>query len=47
MKLACVKTIEDGIMTGDLYALSNLPNKQKVDTETFIVEVAQRLGAML
>jgi isocitrate dehydrogenase len=48
MKLerACVKTIEDGVMTGDLYALSRSDRKQKVDTETFLREVAERLRAV-
>ena len=40
-------TIEDGIMTGDLALLSSLENKTKVDTETFLVEVNNRLSAML
>jgi isocitrate dehydrogenase len=47
LELACVKTIEDGVMTGDLYSLSKLPTKQKVDTETFLLEVGQRLDAMV
>jgi isocitrate dehydrogenase len=47
LELAAVKTIEDGVMTGDLYTISNLGRKQKVDTETFLLEVAQRLNAML
>ncbi|MDR1027870.1 MAG: NADP-dependent isocitrate dehydrogenase [Clostridiales Family XIII bacterium] len=44
MELAAVKTIEDGVMTGDLFALSDLPNKERVDTETFLLEIGQRLG---
>jgi isocitrate dehydrogenase len=47
LERACVKTIEDGIMTGDLYALSQTDPKQKVDTETFLREVAERLRGML
>jgi isocitrate dehydrogenase len=43
LERACVKTIEDGVMTGDLYALSRLETKRKVDTETFIREVAARV----
>jgi isocitrate dehydrogenase len=46
LEIACVRTIEDGVMTGDLYALSRLENKQKVATETFRLEVAQRLRAI-
>ena len=44
---ATLTTIEDGIMTGDLALLSSLENKTKVDTETFLVEVNNRLSAML
>ncbi|MDR1952941.1 MAG: NADP-dependent isocitrate dehydrogenase [Clostridiales Family XIII bacterium] len=47
LELAAVKTIEDGIMTGDLYALSNLDRKEKVDTETFLLEMGQRLSAIV
>ncbi|MDR0875838.1 MAG: NADP-dependent isocitrate dehydrogenase [Clostridiales Family XIII bacterium] len=43
LETAVQKTIADGILTGDLYEISTLPNKQKVDTETFILEAAQRL----
>ena len=42
-----MQTIEDGVMTGDLIPLSSLPNKRKVDTETFLREVAKRLEALL
>ncbi|MDR1496356.1 MAG: NADP-dependent isocitrate dehydrogenase [Clostridiales Family XIII bacterium] len=45
LKLACVKTIESGVMTGDLYALSRAERKQKVDTETFLIEAAEHLHA--
>ena len=40
---ATIKTIEDGVMTGDLYLLSKLENKKKVNTEEFLREVAARL----
>ena len=40
---ATIKTIEDGVMTGDLYLLSKLENKKKVNTEQFLREVAARL----
>ncbi|MBQ7930421.1 MAG: NADP-dependent isocitrate dehydrogenase [Clostridia bacterium] len=40
---ACVKTIEDGIMTGDLYLLSKLENKKKVNTEDFLRAIAERI----
>ena len=47
LERATIQTIEDGVMTGDLYLLSNLPNKQKVDTEGFLLAVNERLLAML
>ena len=34
-------------MTGDLYVLSTLDNKQKVDTETFLKEIYNRLVKMM
>ncbi|NLJ16077.1 MAG: NADP-dependent isocitrate dehydrogenase [Clostridiales bacterium] len=43
LEKATITTIEDGIMTGDLTALSTLSNKKKVDTETFLIEVNNRL----
>ena len=47
LEQATIKTIEDGVMTGDLAALSTLENKKKVDTEAFLVEIGKRLDAML
>lgn len=47
LEAATIKTIEDGVMTGDLAALSSIENKKKVDTETFLVEIGERLKAML
>ena len=47
LEKATLATIEDGIMTGDLAALSSLENKKKVDTEAFLLEVNNRLVAML
>lgn len=43
LEAATIKTIEDGVMTGDLAALSTLENKTTVDTETFLKEVNERL----
>ena len=43
LESAVLKTISDGIMTGDLAAISSLENKQTVDTETFLDEIARRL----
>jgi len=47
LEKATIKTIEDGVMTGDLYLLSNLPDKKKVNTEEFLLAVNERLVKML
>lgn len=46
LEKASIQTIEDGVMTGDLAAISTLPNIKKVDTETFLKEVDRRFQAM-
>ena len=47
LEKATIQTIEDGVMTGDLYLLSKLENKQKVNTEDFLKAVDERLKALL
>ncbi len=47
LEKAMLRTISDGIMTGDLAAISKLENKQTVDTETFLKETDKRLKEML
>lgn len=47
LEKATVQTIEDGVMTGDLYVLSSLENKKKVNTEQFLLEINDRLKNML
>ena len=47
LEKATIQTIEDGVMTGDLYLLSKLENKQKVDTEEFLLAVNERLKKSL
>ena len=47
LEKATIQTIEDGVMTGDLYALSKLENKQKVDTEEFLLAVNERLQKLM
>ncbi len=47
LEAATIKTIEDGIMTGDLYLLSKLENKKKVNTEEFLIAIGERLAASL
>ena len=46
LEKATIMTIENGIMTGDLAALSTLENKRTVDTETFLVEVNKTLDSI-
>ncbi len=43
LEAACLKTIGDGIMTGDLCAISTLENKKTVSTEAFIDAIAERI----
>ncbi len=47
LEKASVQTMEDGIMDKNLAAMSKLPNKQVVDTETFLVEINKRLEKMM
>ncbi len=47
LEAATIATIEDGVMTGDLYILSNLENKKKVNTRDFLLAVNERLVASL
>ena len=47
LEKATIQTIEEGIMTGDLALLSKLPDKKKVDTEEFLLEVNKRLADLL
>jgi isocitrate dehydrogenase len=44
LEAAAMKTIEDGIMTGDLAKLAEPPARKIATTEEFIEEVARRLG---
>ena len=43
LEAATIRTIEDGIMTGDLYLLSSLENKKKVNTKEFLEAIAERI----
>lgn len=47
LEKATVQTIEDGVMTGDLYVLSSLESKKKVNTEQFLFEINDRLKKAL
>ena len=47
LEKATIDTIESGIMTGDLYLLSTLENKKKVNTEEFLDAIHDRLAAIV
>ena len=47
MEKATIDTIEDGVMTGDLYVSSQLENKVKVGTAEFLTVVANKLAVLL
>ncbi|MBQ8057617.1 MAG: NADP-dependent isocitrate dehydrogenase [Ruminococcus sp.] len=47
LEKATIDTIESGIMTGDLYLLSTLENKTKVNTEDFLKAVNEKLKELL
>ncbi len=47
LEQATVRTIEEGVMTGDLAALSKLPDKKKVNTRQFLLEIKDRLEKLL
>ena len=46
LEIAILDTISEGIMTGDLAAISKLKSKRTVDTETFLIETGRRLSEM-
>ena len=47
LEKATIQTMEDGVMTGDLYLLSSLENKKKVDSKTFLEEINNRLSVLM
>ncbi len=47
LEKATIQTIEDGVMTGDLYLLSSLENKKKVNSKEFLEEINVRLSALM
>lgn len=47
LEQATIKTIEDGVMTGDLASMSTLPNIQKAGTEDFLQAIGERLQKLL
>ncbi len=47
LEQATINTIEDGVMTGDLVALSTLENKINASTEEFLLAINERLAKLL
>lgn len=47
LEKASIQTMEDGIMDKNLAVLSTLPNKQVVDTETFLTSINERLAKLM
>ena len=47
LEQATIQTIEDGIMTGDLYLPSSLENKKKVNSKEFLEEINCRLAKLM
>jgi len=47
LEKASIKTIEEGVMTGDLASLSEIKEKKVVSTKVFLQEVRKRLDLML
>ncbi len=47
LEKASIQTMEDGIMTGDMAALSRLPNKKSVYSEEFLDAIAERLEKLM
>ncbi len=47
LEASTIKTIEEGVMTGDLAALSKLENKKTVTTEEFLLEIDKRLKEVI
>ncbi|MGN0613856.1 MAG: isocitrate/isopropylmalate family dehydrogenase, partial [Porcipelethomonas sp.] len=47
LEKATIQTIEEGVMTGDLYLLSTLENKRKVNSKEFLEEINQRLAKLI
>ena len=47
LEAATIETIESGVMTKDLVALSTIENKRTVNSEEFLDAIAQRLDAKL
>lgn len=47
LEQATLQTIEEGVMTGDLYLLSSLEHKKKVSSKAFLEEIHTRLSILM
>lgn len=47
LEKASIQTIEDGILTKDLYELSEVINKRTVNTKEFLLEIKSRLDKLM
>jgi isocitrate dehydrogenase len=47
LEAATIQTIEEGIMTGDLYLISKLENKKKVNSKEFLEAIQERLAVRM
>ena len=47
LEKATTDTIESGIMTGDLYLISTLEEKKKVNTQDFLKEIGKKLAELM
>ncbi len=47
LEKATIDTIESGVMTGDLYLLSTLETKEKVNTQDFLKAIGKRLATYM
>ena len=47
LEKATIQTIEDGVMTGDLYLISKLENKKKVNSKEFLEAINERLVKLM
>ena len=47
LEAACIKTIEDGEMTGDLAIITTTPNPKTLTSEEFIKAIRKNLEASL
>lgn len=47
LEKATIQTIENGVMTGDLYLISKLENKRKVNSKEFLEEIRTNLDKLM